>query len=60
MTARELFEQLEKKGLADKPLFTFIEVENDARLWWDIDRITEWFILDGEVFLEHVFDDNRE
>ena len=55
MTGRELFEQLEKEGLADKPLFTLIEVVEEYSSWCDTDKITEWFTIDDEVFLGHEF-----
>lgn len=55
MTSRELFEQLEKEGLADKPLFTLVEVIDEYTSWYDTDEITEWFTIDNEVFLDHDF-----
>lgn len=55
MTARELFEQLEKVGFADKPLFTLVEVVDECSSWYDTDKITGWITINNEVFLNHDF-----
>lgn len=42
MTARELFEQLEKLGLADAPLVTNPEEPEQENCWIAWEEITGW------------------